>query len=182
MKIIPAKEKYAQTVVAEMEKQFGYANAMAVPRIQKVVVNVGIGRITKENEKVEEVMKSLTDITGQQAVKTKAKKAIAGFKVREGAEVGAKVTLRGKRMWDFIDRLVNATLPRTRDFQGLNPKAVDTGGNLNIGIKEHLIFPEISPERVKHIFGLQVTITTSAQSQAEGTALFKLMGFPLKNE
>jgi large subunit ribosomal protein L5 len=182
MKIIPAKEKYAKTVVAEMEKQFGYANAMAVPRIQKVVVNVGIGRIVKENEKIEEVINSLTAITGQKAVKTKAKKAIAGFKVREGMEVGAKVTLRGKRMWDFIDRLINATLPRTRDFQGLNKKAVDTGGNLNIGIKEHLIFPEISPERVKYIFGMQVTVTTTAKSQAEGIALFKAMGFPLKTD
>lgn len=182
MKIVSAKEIYAKKVTAEMEKEFGYSNAMAVPKILKVVVNVGIGKIIKENDKIEEVVNSLTQITGQKAVKTKAKKAIAGFKVREGMEVGVKVTLRGKRMWNFIDRLINATLPRTRDFQGINPKSVDSAGNLNIGIKEHMIFPEISPERVKHIFGMQVTISTTAKSQAEGMALFKLMGFPIKKD
>jgi large subunit ribosomal protein L5 len=182
MKIVSAKEVYAKTVIAEMEKQFGYANAMAVPKIQKVVINVGIGRIAKENDKIEEVVQSITAITGQKAVRTKAKKAISGFKLREGMEVGVKVTMRGKRMWQFIDRLINATLPRTRDFQGINKKSVDSNGNLNIGIKEHMIFPEILPEKVKHVFGLQVTITSTANSQAEGLALFKLLGFPLKND
>lgn len=182
MKIISAKEIYAKKVIAEMEKEFGYSNAMAVPKILKVVVNVGIGKIVKENEKIEEVVNSLTQITGQKAIKTKAKKAIAGFKVREGMEVGVKVTLRGKRMWNFIDRLINATLPRTRDFQGINRKAVDLSGNLNVGIKEHMIFPEISPERVKHMFGMQVTISTSARSQKEGLVLFKKIGFPIKND
>jgi len=182
MNIIPAKEKYIKTVAVEMKKKFGYKNVMAVPKIKKVIVNVGIGKIVKENEKIEEVVNSITAITGQKPVKTKAKKAISGFKVREGMEIGVKVTLRGKRMWQFIDRLVSATLPRTRDFQGINRKAVDQGGSLNIGIKEHMIFPEISPERVKHTFGLQVTVSTDAKTQEEGLELFKLLGFPIKSE
>lgn len=182
MNIIPTKDKYIKTVAAEMKKKFGYKNVMAVPRIKKVIVNVGIGKIVKENDKVEEVVNSITAITGQKPVKTKARKAISGFKVREGMEIGVKVTLRGKRMWQFIDRLVSATLPRTRDFQGINRKAVDQGGSLNMGIKEHMIFPEISPERVKHTFGLQVTISTDAKTQEEGLELFKLLGFPIKSE
>ena len=182
MKIVPAKEKYEQTVIEQMEKEFGYDNKMAVPRIEKVVVNVGIGKISKEGDKVDEVVHSLTAITGQKAVKTKAKKAIAGFKLREGMDVGVKVTLRGNRMWQFIDRLINATLPRTRDFQGITKKAVDAHGNMNIGIKEHAIFPEISPEKVRHLFGLQVTITSTAKTQKEGAFLFKQLGFPLKND
>lgn len=182
MNIIPTKNKYIKTVAAEMKNKFGYKNVMAVPRIKKVIVNVGIGKIVKENDKVEEVVNSITAITGQKPVKTKARKAISGFKVREGMEIGVKVTLRGKRMWQFIDRLVSATLPRTRDFQGINRKAVDQGGSLNIGIKEHMIFPEISPERVKHTFGLQVTVSTDAKTQEEGLELFKLLGFPIKSE
>lgn len=182
MKIVSAKDKYIQTVAQEMQKEFGYDNVMAIPKIQKVVVNVGIGKITKENEKIEEVFNAITMITGQRPVKTKAKKAIAGFKVREGQEVGIKVTLRGNRMWNFIDRLINATLPRTRDFQGISRKTVDSNGNLNLGIKEHMIFPEISPEKVRYIFGMQVTVTTTAKSQQEGLTLFKSLGFPLKND
>ena len=155
---------------------------MAVPRIKKAVVNVGIGKIIKEGDKIDEVVNSIAAITGQKPLKTKARKAISGFKVREGMEVGVKVTLRGKRMWQFIDRFINATLPRTRDFQGIDRKSVDKGGSINIGIKEHMIFPEISPERVKHTFGLQVTISTDANSQEEGLELFKLLGFPIKSE
>jgi len=182
MNIIPAKEKYIKTVAAEMKNKFGYKNVMALPRVKKVIVNVGIGKIVKENDKIEEVVNSITAITGQKPIKTKARKAISGFKVREGMEIGVKVTLRGKRMWQFIDRLVGATLPRTRDFQGISRKAIDNGGSLNIGIKEHMIFPEISPEHVKHAFGLQVTVSTDAKSQEEGLELFKLLGFPIKNE
>ena len=182
MNIIPAKEKYIKTVQAEMKKKFGYKSVMAAPQIKKVIVNVGIGKIVKEGDKIEEVVNALTAITGQKPVKTKAKKAIAGFKTRAGMEVGVKVTLRGARMWQFIDRLVGATLPRTRDFQGITRKSVDKGGNISIGIKEHLIFPEILPEKVKYIFGLQVTISTTAHSQEEGLELFKLLGFPIKSE
>ncbi|EKD59073.1 MAG: 50S ribosomal protein L5 [uncultured bacterium] len=182
MKITPAKEKYTKIAVAEMQKKFNYKSVMAVPRIQKVVVNVGIGKIVKENDKIEEIVSALTAITGQKPVKTKAKKAISGFKIREGMEIGVKVTLRGVRMWQFIDRVVSATLPRTRDFQGINRKAVDTTGNLNIGLREHMIFPEISPEKVRHTFGMQITVSTNATSQAEGLELFKSLGFPLKSE
>lgn len=182
MKIISAKDKYTQTAIAEMEKQFGYGNVMAVPRVQKVVVNVGIGKVVKEGDKIDEIVSTIETITGQKAVKTKARKAISGFKVRENMEIGVKVTLRGKRMWQFVDRVINATLPRTRDFQGINVRAVDAKGNLNIGIKEHMIFPEISPEKVRHIFGLQITVVTNAKSQKEGITLFKLLGFPLKND
>lgn len=179
MKIVSAKDKYAKTVVAEMKEKFGYKNVMAIPKIEKVVVNVGIGKLVKEGDKIDEIVNSLTQITGQKPVKTKAKKAISGFKVREGMEIGVKVTLRGNRMWQFIDRLIDATLPRTRDFQGITIKSVDTTGNLNIGIKEHVIFPEISPEKVKQIFGLQVTVKSTAKSQEEGIELFRLLGFPL---
>lgn len=182
MNIIPAKEKYSKVASVEMKKKFGYKSAMAVPRIRKAVVNVGIGKFIKEGEKVEEVVSSIAAITGQKPVKTRARKAISGFKVREGMEIGVKVTLRGARMWQFIDRLISATLPRTRDFQGINRRAVDNRGNLNIGIKEHIIFPEISPEKVKNVFGLQVTISTDADSQKEGLELFKLLGFPIKSE
>jgi large subunit ribosomal protein L5 len=182
MNITPAKDKYIKTVAAEMKKKFGYKNVMAVPRIKKVIVNVGIGKIVKENDKIEEIINAITAITGQKPEKTKAKKAIAGFKIREGMEVGVRVTLRGRRMWQFIDRLIGATLPRTRDFQGINRSAVDNSGNINIGIKEHMIFPEISPERVKYAFGLQVTVSTDAHTQEEGLELFKLLGFPIKSE
>lgn len=182
MKITPAKEKYTKVAVAEMQKKFNYKSIMAVPRIKKVVVNVGIGKIVKDNDKIEEIMTTLTAITGQKPVKTKAKKAIAGFKIREGMEVGVMVTLRGARMWQFIDRVVSATLPRTRDFQGINRRAVDSRGNLNMGLKEHIIFPEVSPEKVRHLFGLQITVSTDATSQEEGLELFKLLGFPLKSE
>lgn len=180
MKVVTTKDKYNKTVVPEMEKKFGYGNVMAAPRILKVVVNVGTGKLGKEGDKAQDVFDSLVTITGQRPVKTKAKKAIAGFKTRQGMEVGIKVTLRGKRMWSFIDRLINATLPRTKDFQGISMTSVDSSGNLNIGIKEHLIFPEISPENVKTIFGMQVTLTSTAKSKEEGLELYRLLGFPLK--
>ncbi|EKD65663.1 MAG: hypothetical protein ACD_50C00021G0001 [uncultured bacterium] len=180
MKVVTTKDKYTGTVVPEMEKKFGYGNGMAVPRILKVVVNVGTGKLGREGDKAQEVFDSMIMIAGQRPVKTKAKKAIAGFKTRQGMEVGVKVTLRGKRMWSFIDRLVNATLPRTKDFQGIPVSSVDANGNLNIGIKEHVIFPEISPEQVKTIFGMQVTVTSTAKSKEEGMELYRLLGFPLK--
>jgi len=180
MKIIPTKTKYKESVVPEMKKLFGYTNDMAVPQIKKCVVNVGIGKITKETEKIEEIFNSITEICGQKAVKTKAKKAIAGFKIRIGLEIGVKATLRGKRMWSFIDHLVNFALPRTRDFQGIELGSIDENGNMNLGIKEHIIFPEISPEKVKNIFSFQINITTTAKSRKESMELFKLLGFPMK--
>lgn len=180
MKIETLKTKYEKIVVPEMKKQFGYANMFEVPQIKKVVINTGIGKIAKEQDKIDEVIRGLTDIAGQKPVKNKALKAISGFKMREGQEVGVMVTLRGKRMWQFVDRLVNISLARTRDFQGINKSAVDQSGNINIGIREHIIFPEIVPEKVKHVFGFQVNIITTATSQEQGLALFRLLGFPIK--
>lgn len=182
MNVVSTKEKYIKTVVPEMESKFGYGNIMAVPKISKLVVNVGIGKIGREGDKAQEIFEYVKVITGQRPVKTKAKKAIAGFKTREGMEVGIKVTLRGERMWSFIDRLVNVTLPRTRDFQGIPVSSVDSSGNLNIGLREHIIFPEVSPEHVKTIFGLQITITSTAKNKKEGMEFYRLLGFPIKKD
>jgi len=174
------KEKYNKEVVAEMSKLFGFKSNLQVPRIEKVVVNVGIGKFIKDSALVEDVKKTMTVIVGQKVVMNKAKKSIAGFKIREGQEVGMKATLRGKRKWDFIEKLVGATIPRVRDFQGLKESCVDASGNFNLGIKEHTIFPEILPENVKNIVGFQVNIATTAKNREEGLALFRLMGFPIK--
>lgn len=182
MKILSAKTKYEEKAVPKLMETFGYTNKMALPKLRKLVVNVGTGKILKEAEKVEEVVRALADITGQKPVKTKAKQAISGFKTREGLEIGVKVTLRGKRMWSFIDRLVSVALPRTRDFQGITRSSVDGHGNFSIGIKEHTIFPEIVLERVKHIFSLQVNISSGAKNQAEGEVLFRELGFPIQAE
>lgn len=174
------KEKYNKEVVDEMKKQFGFKSELQVPRIEKVVINTGIGKFVKDSNLVEDVKKTMTVLAGQKAVMTKAKKSIAGFKTREGQEVGIKVTLRGRRKWDFIEKLVGAAIPRVRDFQGIKESSVDASGNFNLGIKEHTIFPEILPESVKNIIGLQVIITTTAKNQKEGMELFRLLGFPMK--
>lgn len=179
---ITTKEKYIKDVMPAMKDKFGYGNNMAVPSINKIVVNVGVGKIYKEADKMDEIFEALTVITGQKPVKTQAKKAIAGFKVRAKQEVGIKVTLRGKRMWSFVDRMINTAFPRTRDFQGIDKsRSVDGDGNLNIGIKEHVIFPEIHPEKVKNIFSFQITVVTTAKNKEEGVELMTLMGFPLKD-
>ncbi len=179
---VSIKEKFNKKTVEEMIKEFGMKNCMQVPRVIKTVVNVGIGKLTKDKNQVDEVVESIKIITGQVPVLTKAKQSISGFKVREGMEVGVKVTLRGVRMWDFIEKLVNTAIPRIKDFQGLNAKNVDERGNLNLGLKEHMIFPEIVPEQVKNIFGLQITIVTTAKNKEQGLKFFKAMGFPIKNE
>ena len=173
-------EKYKKSVVPALKKEFGYKNVHAIPRITKVVVNVGVGRIVKETKLLERIQADLAKITGQKPALRNAKKSIAGFKVREGTPSGYMVTLRGARMYDFIDRLVSVALPRSRDFQGISPTSIDQAGNLNIGIKEHNIFPEISYESLKDIFGLEITVVTSAKSHKEGAALLRLLGFPLK--
>jgi large subunit ribosomal protein L5 len=176
------KEKYNKEVISKMKEQFGFKSDLQVPRVEKVVVNVGIGKFIKDSALVEDVKKTITVIAGQKPVMAQAKKSIAGFKIREGQEVGMKVTLRGKRKWDFIEKLVSVAIPRVRDFQGIKESAVDAGGNFNLGIKEHIIFSEIMPESVKNIIGLQVNITTTAKNREEGLALFRLMGFPLKKD
>lgn len=176
---VSIKEKYNK-VAAELMEKLGMENRMQIPRITKVVVNVGIGKFTKDKAQVDEVRESIRLITGQMPLLTKAKKSISGFKVRQGMEVGVKVTLRGTRMWNFIERLVTAAIPRIKDFQGLNASNVDDKGNLNIGLREHMIFPEIIPEQVKNVFGLQITIVTSAENKKQGVELFKALGFPIK--
>jgi large subunit ribosomal protein L5 len=182
MKVSSIKKIYSEKAVPALQKEFGIKNLMAVPRVGKIVVNVGIGKILKDAKRVEEVFASLETITGQKTLKTKARKAIANFKTREGLEIGACVTLHGKRMWDFLDRLVNVALPRTRDFQGIPKSAVDQSGNCNIGIKEHLVFPEIIPEKVQNIFSFQINIVTTAKNKEQGEALFRHLGLPLQSK
>jgi large subunit ribosomal protein L5 len=176
------QEKYEKEVVPILRAKFGYKNIMAVPKIEKVVVNVGIGKALKENNPklIERIKRDIAVITGQKAAHRKAKKSIAGFKLRQGMVVGYQVTLRGRRMYDFLNRLVSVALPRVRDFRGLGVSLFDSSGNLNIGIKEQSIFPEIEFESSKDIFSMQVTITTTASKKEEGIELLKLIGFPIK--
>ncbi len=181
-------DKYNTEVIPGMMQKFGYKSRMAVPRIEKTVVNTGYGREVagKSNEE----QKKLSDfiagelglICGQKAVKTYAKKAISSFKIREGMAIGAKVTLRGKRMRDFIERLIHLVLPRTRDFKGIPINSVDKQGNLTVAIKEHIAFPEIMPEKAKNIFGLEITVVTTAKKKEEALELFRLLGFPMQTE
>jgi len=173
-------DKYRTTVAPALRKEFGIANVMAVPRITKITVNVGVGRMSKENHAMEKVERDLSLLTGQKASPRKAKRSIASFKLREGVVVGYAVTLRGIRMWDFLDRLISLALPLSRDFRGIDPKNFDRDGNLNIGIREHSIFPEVNIENVKDIFSLQATITTTAANREQGIALLRGLGFPLK--
>jgi large subunit ribosomal protein L5 len=176
------KEKYNTKAVPELKKNLGLKNVMQVPKIDKVVVNIGIGKYLKDSNLVKEVVQAVTAITGQKPVMTKSKKSIAGFKTREGLEIGVKVTLRGRRKWDFLDKLVGAAIPRIRDFQGIKESSVDTAGNFNLGIKEHLIFPEIFAENVKNVMSLQVNVATTAKNQEEGLQLFRALGFPIKTD
>jgi large subunit ribosomal protein L5 len=176
------KEKYEKSVKSELQKKFGFDNSMAVPKILKVTLNAGIGKYLKEKEAVDEIANNLKAISGQKMVFTKSKKSISGFKIRQGQEIGVAATLRGERMWNFLERLVVAALPRVRDFRGIDQKNIDQKGNLNMAVKEQIVFPEIEPEKVKTIFGFQVNVTTSAKTKEEGLELFKLLGFPIKQE
>ncbi len=173
-------EKYKKEVIHAMKEKFGYKNDLAVPKIVKVVVNAGIGKALKDQKIQETITKDLALITGQKPVSTLARGAISGFKIRKGMVVGLKITLRGKRMYNFLDRLVGAAIPRIRDFRGIPEKSIDKEGNLTIGIKEHIIFPEIAHEDVKFIFGFEITIVVNAKKRKEAVALFQLLGFPIK--
>lgn len=163
-------------------KKFGYKNAMAVPRLVKAVINAGVGRNAKDKAFIDGVVSSLERISGQKPVLTKAKQSISAFKTRKGMVVGVAVTLRGRRMFDFAEKLVKITFPRIRDFRGIDPKQVDHSGNLAVGFKEHLAFPEIKADEVGNIHGLQVSLATTAKTYEEGLELFKLLGFPFKKE
>lgn len=176
------EKKYHKQVASQMKEKFDYQNVLAVPKIEKVAVSVGLSRAAADATFIENVKEDLRMITGQEPVFTKARLAIAGFKIRQGQEVGMTVTLRGRMMWDFLEKLVGATIPRIKDFQGIPAKAFDGQGNLSIGIKEQLVFPEISPDHVKTIFGLQVNVVTSAKTKKEGVELCRLLGFPIQTE
>lgn len=180
------QDQYKKEVIPAMMEKFGYKNKMAVPKIEKVMVNTGFGRLmtgksSPDQKKIyEAVLNDLALITGQKPVLTRAKKSISGFKIRQGMPIGAQVALRGKKMFDFLERLVHIALPRSRDFQGIDTKSFDREGNLTLGVKEHIAFPEISPEKVKNIFGFEITVVTTTKNKEEGIELLKLLGFPIK--
>lgn len=175
------QEQYKKAAVPALKEQFSFKNALEVPTITKVTINSGLS--TKRDPKfIETIVDTLTKISGQQPVITKARKSESGFKLREGMTVGAMVTLRGKRMWEFLDKLVNVSFPRIRDFRGIETSTVDAHGNFNFGFKEHIAFPEIDSDAIESLHGLQVTVTTTAETREEGLALFKALGFPFKKE
>lgn len=174
------KDKYIEEVIPAMMKEFGYKNKMQVPKLEKVVLNVGMGEAISNAKTLDAAVKELTQITGQKPVVTKAKKSIAGFKLREGMAIGCKVTLRQKMMYDFLGRLVHAALPRIRDFRGISLKAFDGRGNYTLGIKEQLIFPEINYDEVTLIHGMDIIMVTTANNDDEGRALLRLLGFPFR--
>ncbi len=172
---------YKSTIIPALKTQFGYSNVFEIPRMMKVTLNVGVGRNAKEANFIESVEKTLRAITGQKPVRTKAKKSVAGFKIREGQVVGVMVTLRKKRMNDFVEKLIHYTLPRVRDFRGIDSSIVDGHGNLNLGFKEHISFPEVGSDEIDRVHGLELSITSTAKTHEEGVALFKAMGFPFKS-
>jgi len=177
-----AKKLYDETIVKAMTEKFGYKNVMEVPKLTKIVLNMGVGEATQDKKRVEQAAQEMTKIAGQKAVITKAKKSIAQFKLREGMPIGAKVTLRRERMYEFLDRFVTIALPRVRDFRGLNPKSFDGRGNYATGLKEQLIFPEISYDSVDKIRGMDVIIATTAKTDDEARELLRLFGFPFPAE
>jgi len=174
------KTYYEEVVRAKLTKEFGYKNPMEVPVLEKIVINMGVGEGVNDRKKVEQAAADLGQISGQKAVVTKARKSIATFKVRDGQPIGCKVTLRKARMYEFIDRLINIGLPRVRDFRGLNPKSFDGGGNYTLGIKEHIIFPEIDYDKVSDVWGMDITVCTSAKTDAEARALLTAFNFPFR--
>jgi large subunit ribosomal protein L5 len=176
------KARYDETLRAQLKDDLGLGNVMQVPRLTKVVINMGVGAATAQASLLEGATRDLTTIAGQKPVITRAKKSIAGFKLREGNAIGAKVTLRGDRMWEFMDRLISITIPRIRDFRGLNPRSFDGSGNYTFGLTEQLVFPEIDYDSIDQPRGMDITIVTSASTDAEGRALLLAMGFPFKRE
>ncbi len=175
------KEKYQREVVPALKKEFGYANAMAIPRIRKVVINMGLGEATSNAKIVDTAADELSTITGQKATVRRAKKSIAAFKVREGMPVGAMVTLRGERMYEFLDRLASIALPRVRDFKGISPKGFDGRGNYTLGLRDQIIFPEIDYMKVDKARGMNVSVITSAKTDEEARKLLQLIGLPFRS-
>lgn len=174
------KDYYKKEVVPIMIKEFGYKNPMAVPKLNKIVINMGLGEAIQNIKILDSAVEELALVSGQRPIITKARKSIAQFKLREGMSIGCMVTLRGERMYEFFDRLVNIALARVRDFRGVTPKSFDGRGNFTLGIHEHIIFPEISPEKVDKIKGMNVVIVTTAKTDEEGRRLLRLMGMPFR--
>jgi large subunit ribosomal protein L5 len=174
------KEVYKSEVVPALQKEFNYKSIMQVPKIEKITLNMGVGEALADKKMLENAIADLEKLAGQKPVTTKARKSVAGFKVREGYPIGCKVTLRGERMWEFFERLVGIAIPRIRDFRGLNSKSFDGRGNYSMGVKEQIIFPEIDYDKVDKIRGLDITITTSAATDDEGRALLRAFNFPFK--
>ena len=175
------KEFYQQKVVSALKQELGYANIMQVPQLKKIVVNMGLGDAVQNPKVLETGVSELTQITGQKPIVTKAHKSIANFKLREGVAIGCAVTLRGDRMYEFFDRLVNVALPRVRDFRGIPENAFDGRGNYSLGIREHVIFPEINVDKVEQVKGFTVSLVTSAKTDAEGRALLRALGMPFRS-
>ncbi|NBP83161.1 50S ribosomal protein L5 [bacterium] len=175
------KQRYTTEVIPALKSEFGYTNAMQVPRLEKIVVNIGLGEALTNAKAVDAAVGDLALITGQRAIVTKAKKSIATFKVREGNPIGAKVTLRGERMWDFLERLTRVALPRIRDFRGVSGKSFDGRGNYTLGMKEQLSFPEVEFDKIDRLRGLEVTIVTTAKSDEESKKLLAMLGMPFAN-
>jgi large subunit ribosomal protein L5 len=176
------KVRYHETLRAELQRELGLGNIMQVPRLEKIVVNMGVGAATAQASLLEGAQRDLTVITGQKPLVTRARKSIAGFKLREGNAIGVKVTLRGDRMWEFLDRLISIAIPRIRDFRGLNPRSFDGHGNYTFGLTEQLVFPEIDYDSIDQPRGMDITIVTTAITDAEGRALLLAMGFPFRRE
>ena len=183
MSYIPRlKTKYREEIVAKLHEQFGYKTVMQVPRLLKICVNQGVGSATQDKKQVDNAVNEMTTITGQKAVATIASKSISNFKLREYMPIGARVTLRDRQMYEFLDRLVTVALPRVRDFKGINDKSFDGRGNYSLGIKEQIIFPEIDIDKVSKISGMDITFVTTAKTDAEAIALLKELGLPFKNQ
>ena len=175
------KEDYNARVAPALRKELGYTNPMQVPSISKIVINMGVGEASQNRKEIEGALADMTAIAGQKPVVTKARKSIANFKLRDGMVVGCRVTLRGERMWEFMDRLVNVALPRIRDFKGVSPRSFDGRGNFTLGIKEQIIFPEIDYDKIDKIRGMDITICTTANTNDEGRALLKQFNMPFRN-
>src|SRR5499426_3456638 len=176
------KQRYLDEIVPQLRSDFGYANVMQVPKVTKIVVNMGVGEAARDSKLIEGAVRDLTAITGQKPLVTKARKSIAQFKLREGMPIGAHVTLRGARMWEFLDRLLSTALPRIRDFRGLNPGAFDGHGNYSLGVTEQLIFPEIDYDKIVKTRGMDITIVTTATSDDDARALLRALGFPFAGD
>lgn len=180
--MVRLQKDYSDRVLPALKKELGRENPHAIPKLEKIVVSMGVGAAIGERKRLEEAVSALTLLSGQKAEVRRARRSISGFKLREGMEVGCRVTLRGKRMYEFLDRLITLVLPRVRDFRGLNPKAFDGRGNYSLGLNELLVFPEINPDKFHYNQGMNITIVTTAQTNDEGRLLLKQFGFPFKTE